>query len=150
MFNLLTCFTPKKKYKEIPFTIFAAFWLTYLLARVLIYLFPELFTNINGVHIHHFSYGIIILTLVGFYSLVFNPSGKRLFKTAALFGVGLALTYDEFGMWLHLTDQGVARWGYDAVALISVGFINILYLDQHWASLMKKLKSAAAQLVSAN
>ena len=131
---------PKEEFKDIPFTIFAGFWLTYLIARIFIYLFPFLFTNLHGVHVHHFSYGIILLTILGFYSLAFNPHGKRLYKTSFLFGVGLALTYDEFGMWLKLTDYGVARFGYDAIALISIGFINFLYLSQHWVKLGQVLK----------
>ena len=135
--NIFNKIRPKKWYKDIPFTIFAGFWVTYLVARVLIYIFPWLFSNLNGVHIHHFSYGIILLSLVGFYSLAFNPDGHKLYRTSFLFGIALALTYDEFGMWLKLTDDGVARFGYDAIALISVGFINFLYLDHHWRRLGK-------------
>jgi glucan phosphoethanolaminetransferase (alkaline phosphatase superfamily) len=144
--KLVKRFSPKKEHKDIPFTIFSGFWLSYLLARLFIYFFPSLFTNLNGVHIHHFSYGIILLSILGFYSLTFNPRGDKLYKTSFLFGVALALTYDEFGMWLHLTDDGVARWGYDAVAIISVGFINFLYLDQHWKKLIKTFKKLSATI----
>ena len=140
MEKLLSRIKPKNEHKEIPFTIFAGFWFTYIFIRGLVYLFPSLFTIVNDVHIHHFSYGIIILTLVGFYSLAMNPHGKKLFRTAFVFGIGLALTYDEFGMWLKLTDDGVARLGYDAIALISIGFINMLYLDQHWRSFTQKIR----------
>jgi len=140
MLTWIKAFWPKKEHKEIPFTIFAGFWFTYLFVRVLVYVFPELFLNVKGVHVHHFSYGIIILTLVGFYSLVMNPRGNKLFKTAFFFGIGLALTYDELGMWLQLRDDNVARWGYDAIALISVGFVNLLYLDHHWKSLTRSLR----------
>lgn len=149
METLIKRYSPKKPYKEIPFTIFLGFWLTYAFARLLIHLLPGLSADINGVHIHHFSYGIIILTLVGFYSLVMNPAGRKLYKTAFFFGVALALTYDELGMWLKLTDDGVARFGYDAIALISIGFINMLYLDQHWRSLTRNIKSKLPKLSTA-
>ena len=141
MFKLLARLKPSKEHKEIPFTIFSGFWFTYVFIRALVYVFPALFMSVKGVHVHHFSYGIIILTLVGFYSLVMNPKGNRLYKTAFLFGIGLALTYDEFGMWLQLRDDNVARWGYDMIALISVGFINLLYLDQHWVKLTKVVRN---------
>ncbi len=141
MKNLIRRVKPKREEKEIPFVISVAFWLTYLFIRLIVYLFPEMFVDVNGVHIHHFSYGIIILSIVGFYSVVFNPTGRRRSVTAALLGIGLALTYDEFGMWLHLRDQDVSRWGYDAVALISAGFLNFLYLDQYWLRLFRKVKS---------
>lgn len=140
MNNIISRFKPKGEHKEVPFTIFSGFWLTYIFIRGLVYLFPNLFTNVRGIHIHHFSYGIIILTLVGFYSLVFNPRGRKLFRTAFIFGVGMAMTYDEFGMWLRLTESGVGRTGYDAIALITAGFINLLYLDQHWLKLGQKIR----------
>ena len=140
MDKVIALLKPKKERKEIPFTIFVGFWSTYVFVRILLFLFPTLASIFNEIHIHHFSYGIIILTLVGFYSLVMNPHGKKLFKTAFVFGVGLAMTYDEFGMWLKLTDVGVARYGILAVATITIIFISILYLDHHWQRFVKKIR----------
>lgn len=140
MQKLINFFKPKKERKQIPFTIFVGFWSTYIFVRILLFFFPSLATIVEDVHIHHFSYGIIILTLVGFYSLVMNPHGKKLFKTAFVFGIGLAMTYDEFGMWLKLTDVGVRNYGIVAIATITTIFITILYLDHHWKNFVKKVR----------
>ena len=125
--------------KEIPFIIFSSFLATYLMARLFIYLFPSLFFSVRGVRIHHFAYGIIILTTVGFYDLVVRPAGRALRVTALIFGIGLALAYDEFGMWLRLLDRNVSRVGYDAIVIIILLFLNIIYFAPFWKSLGNRL-----------
>jgi len=42
---------------------------------------------------------------------------------ALVYGVGLALTFDEFGMWVHLGGPYWQRASFDAVVLIA----------RHWA-----------------
>jgi len=143
MKKIISLFRPKKTRKQIPFTIFVGFWSTYTFVRVLLLFFPNLSTTFDEIHVHHFSYGIIILTLVGFYSLVMNPHGKKLFKTAFVFGSGLAMTYDEFGMWIKLTDVGVRNYGIIAISLITIIFVSILYLDQ----LLRKIGRKIYQLL---
>ena len=118
--------------KEIPFIIFSSFLATYVVARLFCYVFPSIFLHLRGVHIHHFAYGIITLTAVGFYDLVTRPTGSTLYKTAAAFGVGLALAYDEFGMWLRLRDHNVSRFGYDAIVIIVLVLLNIIYFSGFW------------------
>jgi len=121
------------KRKELPFIIFASFLVTFVSSRVLNYYYPGKYSlHLNGVHIHHYNYGIIIISLVGLYTLVFAPKNTELYKTAALFGFGLALTYDEFGMWLHLTDDYWMRTTFDAVGIICALFINYLYFGSFW------------------
>jgi hypothetical protein len=124
--------------KEIPFIIFSSFLVTYVVARLFIYLFPWVFFHIRGVHIHHFAYGIIILTVVGLYDLIARPTGSALYKTAIAFGIGLALSYDEFGMWLRLRDRNVSRFGYDAVVIIILILLNIIYFSDFWKRFGKK------------
>jgi hypothetical protein len=86
-------------------------------------------------HIHHLVLGILLLLLVGYAWLAQLGTGEgrssaivpRL--TAVLYGVGAALTLDEFALWLHLEDvywEREGRASVDAVflfgALISAGF----------------------------
>lgn len=52
---------------------------------------------------HHLTYGIIVLAISGFVSLVMPKVPRRLL--AVVYGIGLALAFDEFGMWLHLTSN---------------------------------------------
>ena len=77
----------------------------------------------SGLHIHHFVYGIIILLVTGYLSLAFPAGhGKRLIVLALLYGIGAALTLDEFALWLNLEDVYWAKQGresLDAAAIVA-------------------------------
>lgn len=87
----------------------------------------------GGLHIHHLVWGILSLLGIGYAWLLQIGTGldeKRKWNrtTAGLYGLGAALTLDEFALWLHLqdvywTEEG--RRSIDAVvvfgALLSVG-----------------------------
>ncbi len=98
------------------------FWflLTFVTSRVLVFLImarkiPDLFVHLGGTHVHHLNFGIFLLAGVGAYLLFRRPARARV--PAALFGVGLALTFDEFGMWLNLGGSYWQRASWDAVAV---------------------------------
>src|ERR1700736_3232503 len=87
--------------------VLAAFLFTFIAARVLVYLImahklPNLYAHVGGTHVHHLNYGIFLLTFVGAYLIFAPPRGAMLSLTSILYGIGLGLTFDEFGMWLHL------------------------------------------------
>lgn len=86
--------------EQIPFWIMVGFVPTFIAARLTVQHSPTLFLNIRGIHIHHFIYGMMILSIIGFVALV-NDRGRRV--QAFIYGIGLALAFDEFGMWLNLT-----------------------------------------------
>ncbi len=104
--------------------VFLAFLLTFISARVLVILImtrqiPSLFLHSRGTHVHHLNYGIFLLAAVGAL-LVFVPApSDRLRKACALlYGFGMALTFDEFGMWFHLGGGYWQRGSFDAVVVI--------------------------------
>ena len=102
-----------------------SFLLTFIVSRITVYLImsrsiPDLYLHLGGSHIHHLNYGIFLLVAVGAYLLFEDPSGRALRVTAILYGVGLALTFDEFGMWVRL--DGSTYWqraSVDAVGVLS-------------------------------
>ena len=103
--------------------VFFTFLLTFIAARVLVFLImsrrlPDLFLHLGGTHVHHLNYGIFLLCGVGAYLLFARPVGRRLRTAAVAYAIGLALTFDEFGMWLHLGGSYWQRGSYDAVAVI--------------------------------
>ncbi len=140
MADILEKIVPQRK-KAVPFFIFSSFLITYLVIRLFVYFFPEIFLDVKGVHIHHFAYGIIILTIVGLYDLIVRPDESALHITSILFGIGMAFSYDEFGMWLRLRDYDVARFGYDAVIVITLIFLNIIYFQGFWERIGKSIFS---------
>jgi len=59
---------------------------------------------IAGVHVHHQVWGILLVLLSGLLEFRFSPDSPWTEVLAALFGVGAALTLDEFALWFHLDD----------------------------------------------
>ena len=87
-------------------------------------------TTSGGLHIHHLVWGILILLLVGYVWLIEKAVGSSWVAslTAMAYGVGAALTLDEFALWLNLKDvywEQAGRASVDAVAifasLLSIG-----------------------------
>ena len=60
--------------------------------------------RLAGVHIHHQVFGILIIIGTGIVLVSATPHGAALDIAAAIFGVGVSLTLDEFALWLHLQD----------------------------------------------
>ena len=111
-------------YLYILFPISFAFLLTFLGARIFSHYRPDIYLAWFGIHVHHFAYGFFVLAVAGYLALVFSgPRGKYLI--ALLHGFGLGLAFDEFGIWLHLSDEDPARWSYDGFLIIA-GLITII------------------------
>jgi hypothetical protein len=69
--------------------------------------------------VHHLNYGIFLLCGVGAY-LLFTPLAQRALRAAAVtYGIGLALTFDEFGIWLHLGGGYWQRASFDAIIVLA-------------------------------
>ena len=116
--------------------VFLAFLLTFVTARVLVILImtrriPDLYLHERGTHVHHLNYGIFILSAVGAL-LVFDtqPSDKLRKLCALLYGFGMALTFDEFGMWFHLGGSYWQRGSFDAVIVLLSVFGWIAFLPK--------------------
>ena len=93
--------------------ILASFLFTFMTARIVVYLIlarriPDLYLYVGGTHIHHLNYGIFMLSGVGAYLLLKRPTARSLHKVCVLYGIGLALTFDEFGMWLRLESGSLS------------------------------------------
>jgi len=103
---------------------FFGFVLTFILSRVVVFLImsrriPNLFFFLQGTHVHHLNYGIFLLAAVGAYALFGRPDGRAAEVTALAYGIALALTFDEFGMWLHLGGSYWQRASVDAVIVVA-------------------------------
>jgi hypothetical protein len=117
-----------------------SFFITFLGVRLLVYavvhhIGPFGWVMMGGRHIHHLVWGILLLLLVGYLELAeFGraSSPASIFTSRLIsicFGMGAALTLDEFALWLNLsadaywTRQG--RESIDAVvlfgALLAIG-----------------------------
>ncbi len=110
--------------------VFTTFLLTFIASRVLVILImgriiPDLFLHLGGTHVHHLNYGIFLLCTVGGILLFCDVTPRERWWCAAAYGFSLALTFDEFGMWLHLGGSYWQRASFDAVIVIA-SFFGIL------------------------
>ena len=113
--------------------VLAAFLFTFIAARILVIFImggrlpPELFFHVKGTHVHHLNYGIFLLSICGGYLIFARPTGKWLDRAAIVYGIGLGLTFDEFGMWLHLGGPYWQRVSFDACVTIAALLALIAY-----------------------
>jgi len=82
---------------------------------------PVHYVFLEGHHIHHLVFGILTLLLVGYGWLCEVGSGGDSSSILAsrimalLYGLGAALTLDEFALWLNLKDVYFVREGRSSI-----------------------------------
>ncbi len=135
--------SPTRHIARITFT---AFLLTFITSRVLVILImarkiPDFFLHMGGTHVHHLNYGIFTLSAVGGILLFMEVSEPQRVACALLYGFGMALTFDEFGMWLHLGGSYWQRASFDAIIVLLSLFGMLAFFPpvsrmrtHHWAT----------------
>ncbi len=102
----------------VALTVAVARWLNYIFPRTHIPLLP-------GKLIHHYVFGIFILTIAGYLALLFKGP-RATVAIALLYGLGVGLTFDEFGVWFNpprVVMAGGARWHYSGIVVITSFFL---------------------------
>ncbi|MGA2695366.1 MAG: hypothetical protein ABSE92_04860 [Terriglobales bacterium] len=108
-----------------------SFFLTFAIVRGMVYCIthdipPFHYVMVKGTHIHHLVFGIFILLGVGYGWLCEVGNGSdtsSIFASSLmslLYGIGAALTLDEFALWLNLKDVYFVKEGrssFDAIIL---------------------------------
>src|SRR5215203_8258 len=69
----------------------------------------------GGLHVHHLVFGIVGMMVAGFLSFALQPGEPWVEILAALFGIGMGLTLDEFALWLYLEDVYWSEEGRNSV-----------------------------------
>jgi glucose dehydrogenase len=133
--------------------VFFTFVLVFTASRVLVILImtrkiPDLFLNVGQTHVHHLNYGIFLLSTVGAVLLFAPLSDRQKQWMACAYGFGMALTFDEFGMWLHLGGSYWQRASYDAVIVVA-GILGLVSFAPRWSRLgPRHYVAAGATLVA--
>lgn len=132
----------EKHKQKIPLTILIYFLSTFIIVRSFVYAWtydyiPQISLIINGIQVHHLNYGIFILAAVGYWLLVKENNINKL-KIAKIYGIGLAFTFDEFGMWLHLENDYWIRASYDIIIVITTLLLNHIYFHNIWRKIFKE------------
>ena len=132
--------------------VLLTFIVTFVMSRMVVILImsrtmPDLFLHVGGTHVHHLNYGIFLLSGIGGYLIFARPEGGRLDVAAVVYGVGLALTFDEFGMWIHLGGSYWQRASYDAVVTIA-SVLGLIAYAPTWKHFNWKHKITAILLLA--
>lgn len=135
----------RDKNKEARFLVLVFFTVTFILARLIVYgityhLLPTVpFSYIfyKEVHIHHLVFGIILLLIAGFIRIP-EKNNYLVRLSSILYGIGAALTLDEFAIWLRLDPNAYfgpeGRISIDAVII----FTMIILLTLWYGNFLKK------------
>jgi len=134
-----------------------AFLLTFGFIRALTYSIrynvgPFHNVSVGGTHVHHLVWGILLLLVAGYVALVEfgtrGPISNLVTRLGAIaFGVGAALTLDEFALWLNLQDvywEKEGRLSIDAVLI----FGGILMVGVFGKDLIQGLAHEARAIVA--
>lgn len=117
--------------RERLFLASLSFFITFAVARLITHAIRAgrgHFANVSfrGLHLHHSVFGILLLLVIGYALVVGVGTGVRRFSRVAgrvlaiLYGMGAALTLDEFALWLNLRDvywEREGRASIDAIML---------------------------------
>jgi len=97
--------------------ILASLFLTFVILRIYLHLFPGTNFDVGDYNIHHLFTGLLLISLGGLPLAIFNGSSRYLDLAAITFGVGLSMALDE---WVYL----IATDGSDASYLLPVSYLG--------------------------
>lgn len=137
---------PRPAFYVLARTVLVWFLTTFLVSRgvvllIMLRLIPDMFFFVGQAHthVHHLNYGIFLLSFVGGFLLFVGPEKRTLAMCAALYGIAMALTFDEFGMWLHLGGSYWQAGSYDAIVVITALLLLLAFMPRlrhfrtrHW------------------
>jgi hypothetical protein len=129
-----------------------SFLVTFASVRVMVYCIthqipPFHFIFMDGRHIHHLVFGILLLLAVGYAWLCDIGTGmdstsllaSRL--TSILYGLAAALTLDEFALWLNLKDVYWSREGRSSIDAVIL-FGSLLAIGAWGAPILTNRRGA--------
>lgn len=133
----------RERRRERLFLASTAFFITFAVVRIISWanynrLGPFRDIYVRGVHVHHLVFGIVLLLLVGYGWLAQVGTGAPGSNAwisgfmAIFYGIGAALTLDEFALWINLRDVYWSIEGRDSIRVVFL-FGGLLSMD-FWGS----------------
>lgn len=121
------------------FWILLAFLVTFLISRNIASFDPSRVFHYDGHHIHHYTYGIIILAFAGFVSLTSSKRARN--WVAVVYGIGLGMVFDEFALWMIPSSSYWSDGSYDAVTVVLIVLLIGVYFENFLIRLAHRLQS---------
>lgn len=117
----------------IPFLVLISFLVWFSVSRLFVYIFPQTQIMVDGIHVHHFAFGVIALSALAFIFLAYPMSHRARLRLTIPLGVALAFAYDEYAIWFTFGGSYYDRHSYDAVLVIVLILLNLTYFPHFWA-----------------
>ncbi|HEY5955754.1 MAG TPA: cyclic nucleotide-binding domain-containing protein [Polyangiaceae bacterium] len=138
---------------EPPFWMLIGFILGLSGARLVVYLIikyhleTQLYAlmaggGANPMHIHHFNYGLLIVAMVGTAALS-SWARRPLRLLSFCFGLGCALTFDEFALFWNLSPDYHQGLSVISAAIVAVILIQVAYFREFWLALFIRVLQGA-------
>jgi hypothetical protein len=110
--------------KEQAFWVLVAFLVTFLIVRAITHAIhaghgPFRDVQVGETHLHHMVPGILLVLVTGYLSNAVEFRAGRT-TVAIFFGIGAALTLDEFALWIHLKDVYWQKQGRRSVDIVII------------------------------
>jgi hypothetical protein len=136
-------------HKQDQVLMLVTFLVTFVIVRIITHAiragrWHRLFRNVQtsgGTHLHHLVPGIFLLLISGYLGIGLAPDVSRA-PIAVLFGIGAALTLDEFALWLHLKDvywTKEGRQSIDAVVIAATVASMVILGWSFWVAIGRAL-----------
>jgi hypothetical protein len=132
--------------------VLAAFLVTFLIVRTITHMIkagkgPFGNISVGGTHLHHLVPGIFLLLISGTLGIAWNPSLPATVSwiIPVMFGIGAALTLDEFALWLTLKDvywEKQGRRSVDAVIIAATMFALVALGAGFWMDIIRNTDEA--------
>ena len=123
--------------------VLCSFLITFMLARIAVNSNMSVMLDLESgsLRIHHLVPGIILLLVSGYVGIAFHSKFRLRNFMAVLFGIGAALTVDEFALWLYLEDvywEKEGRRSIDAIIVITLLLTIAVILGEAYDHSWKK------------
>lgn len=136
--------------------LLAGFAVAFAIVRAIVHLIragrgPFHDLAVGGTHVHHLVYGIVLMLVAGFVGFAVDP-GIPSWILPAVFGVGAALTLDEFALWVRLEDVYWAEEGRASVdaVLLALAVIGLAVVGApFWQAIYAKAAALAVLTLGA-
>lgn len=137
--------------------VLAAFLITFLIVRMITHMIkagkgPFGNISVGGTHLHHLVPGIFLLLISGLLGIAWNPTLPPgvAWIIPVMFGIGAALTLDEFALWLTLKDvywEKEGRRSIDAVIIAGTLLALVALGGSFWVDVLQNTDEDRSWLI---
>jgi hypothetical protein len=122
---------------NLSFIMLSTFLASFAIARVFTGFFPSTVLVVQGIHVHHFWYGLALLVVGGWLGINYRDDHIERLATI-VFGVGGGLVGDEIGLLLTFGDYYSELTYTFVIALLAFSFMATLF-KRHGKTILAEL-----------